>query len=114
MERSGVLAVIVCNTSENTVQQGYCYTCIRDRGYFGGVTKWIEFHGRGFLSPSPLLPISVACVDSRFDLRHKRPRILGSEKKGEAFLLTVGVFLLTVELLSLQSVEVLLRHTFPL
>ena len=33
---------------------------------------------------------------------------------GEAFLLTVRAFLLTVELLCLQSAEVLLRHTFPL
>ena len=33
---------------------------------------------------------------------------------GGAFLLTVQAFLLTVELLCLQSVEVLLRHTFPL
>ena len=37
-----------------------------------------------------------------------------SLKKGEAFLLTARAFLLTVELLCLQSVEVLLRHTFPL
>ena len=34
--------------------------------------------------------------------------------RGGSFLLTVGPFLLTVELLCLQSVEVLLRHTFPL
>ena len=33
---------------------------------------------------------------------------------GEAFLLTVGAFLLTIELLCLQSFEVLVRHTFPL
>ena len=32
----------------------------------------------------------------------------------EALLLTVGAVLLAVELLCLQSVEVLLRHTFPL
>ena len=30
------------------------------------------------------------------------------------FLPTVGAFLLTVELLCLQPVDVLLRHTFPL
>ena len=35
-------------------------------------------------------------------------------KTGEIFLLTVGAFFLTVELLCLQSVEVLLRHTVPL
>ena len=40
--------------------------------------------------------------------------IQGKKKSGEASLLTVLVFLLTVELLCLQSVEVLLRHTFPL
>ena len=34
--------------------------------------------------------------------------------KGEAFLLTVRAFLITLELLYLQSVEVLLRHTSPL
>ena len=33
---------------------------------------------------------------------------------GEAFLLTPEAFVLTVELLCLQSVEVLLRRTFPL
>ena len=37
-----------------------------------------------------------------------------SKKKREAFLLTDGAFLLTVELLCLQSIEVLLRHAFPL
>ena len=36
------------------------------------------------------------------------------KRKGEAFLLAVGAFLLTVELLCLQFVDVLLRHTFPL
>ena len=35
-------------------------------------------------------------------------------ESGEGFLLTVGVLLLTVELLCLQSVEALFRHTFPL
>ena len=33
---------------------------------------------------------------------------------GEVFFLTVGVFLLTVELLCLQSIEVLVSSTFPL
>ena len=33
---------------------------------------------------------------------------------GEACLLAAGAFLPTVELLCLQSIEVLLRHTFPL
>ena len=33
---------------------------------------------------------------------------------GEAFLLTARAFVLTVELLCLQSVEVLLRHTFSI
>ena len=33
---------------------------------------------------------------------------------GDLFLLTVGASLLTVELLCLQSIEVRLRHTFPL
>ena len=35
-------------------------------------------------------------------------------KSGEAFLLAVGAFLLTVELLCLQSIEVPIRLTFPL
>ena len=34
--------------------------------------------------------------------------------KGEAFLLTVGAFLLTVKLLCLQSLKALIRRTFPL
>ena len=33
---------------------------------------------------------------------------------GEAFLLTVGAFLLTVEVLCLQSLKALIRRTFPL
>ena len=33
---------------------------------------------------------------------------------GEAFLLTVGAILLTVELLCLQSLKALIRRTFPL
>ena len=33
---------------------------------------------------------------------------------GEAFLLTVGAFLLTVKLLCLQSLKALTRRTFPL
>ena len=36
------------------------------------------------------------------------------KKKGEVFLLTVGGFLLTVELLCLQSLKALMRRTFPL
>ena len=39
--------------------------------------------------------------------------VLYAKKGGEPFLLAVGAFYLTVELLVLQSVEVLLRHTFP-
>ena len=40
---------------------------------------------------------------------------LGSEDffQGEAFLLTVGAFLLTVKLLCLQSLKALIKHTFP-
>ena len=34
--------------------------------------------------------------------------------KGEAFLLTVGAFLLTVKLLRLKSLKALIRRTFPL
>ena len=46
---------------------------------------------------------------------HRPPLRLGTKSgRGEAFLLTVGAFLITVELLCLQSVEVLLRHTFTL
>ena len=39
---------------------------------------------------------------------------LDPQKKGEAFLLTVGAFLLTVKLLRLQSLKALIRCTFPL
>ena len=28
MERSGGIAAIVCDTTGNTVRQGYCYTCL--------------------------------------------------------------------------------------
>ena len=38
----------------------------------------------------------------------------GPAERGEAFLLTVGAFLLTVKLLCLQSLKALLRRTFPL
>ena len=38
----------------------------------------------------------------------------GYFETGDAFLLSVQAFLLAVGLLCLQSVEVLLRHTFPL
>ena len=37
-----------------------------------------------------------------------------SFEKEEAFLLTVGVVLLTVKLLGLQSLKALIRRTFPL
>ena len=53
-------------------------------------------------------------------LQCKRVLRFGSQKGGfqkvlgEVVLLTVGVLLLTVELLCLQSFEVLLRRTFPL
>ena len=49
-------------------------------------------------------------------LRHvKHKVVLFKAQLGELFLEIWGeAFLLTVELLSLQSVEVLLRHTFPL
>ena len=56
--------------------------------------------------------------DSGWDL--DGPRIGGDsgkgtgKKKGEAFLLTVGAFLLTVKLLYLQSLKALIRSTFPL
>ena len=46
------------------------------------------------------------------------PVLLGlfenTKEKGEAFLLTVGAFLLTVKLLCLQSLKALIRRTFPL
>ena len=43
-----------------------------------------------------------------------RPQPQYRIKLGEAFLLTVGAFLLTVQLLCLQSLKALIRHTFPL
>ena len=39
LERSGGVAAIVCDTTGNTVRQGYCYTCLAIGGYFGRVTK---------------------------------------------------------------------------
>ena len=46
----------------------------------------------------------------------EKARVGGSGKmtSGEVFLLTVGVFLLTVKLLGLQSLKALIRCTFPL
>ena len=38
----------------------------------------------------------------------------GSLKKGEVFLFTVGVSLLTVTFLCLQSLKAFIRRTFPL
>ena len=38
----------------------------------------------------------------------------GKRGKGEAFLLTVGAFFLTVELLCLQSLKARIRRAFPL
>ena len=38
-QRSGGVAAIVCDTTGNTVRQGYCYTCLAIGGYFGQVTK---------------------------------------------------------------------------
>ena len=32
VERSGGVAAIVCDTTENTVRQGYCYACLATRG----------------------------------------------------------------------------------
>ena len=40
--------------------------------------------------------------------------VLKRESLGEAFLLTVGAFLLTVKLPCLQSLKPLIRRTFPL
>ena len=37
MERSGGVAAIVCDTTENAVRQGYCYT------FFGWVAKYSIF-----------------------------------------------------------------------
>ena len=39
-EGSGGAAAIVCDTTGNTVREGYCYTCLAiGGGYFGRVTK---------------------------------------------------------------------------
>ena len=35
MERSGGVTAIVCDTTGNTVRQGYCYTCLA----IGGVLR---------------------------------------------------------------------------
>ena len=43
-----------------------------------------------------------------------RERQKTQKSRGEAFLLTVGAFLLTVKLLCLQSVKALIRRIFPL
>ena len=43
-----------------------------------------------------------------------RPSLDHGFSRGEAFLLTVGAFLLTAKLLCLQSLKALIRRTFPL
>ena len=42
------------------------------------------------------------------------PKCCETKERGEAFLLTVGAFLLTVRLLCLQSLKARIRRTFPL
>ena len=50
---------------------------------------------------------SLTCPSRRYLLT----KHMTDKKRGEAFLVTVGVFLLTVELLCLQSNQVLIRGT---
>ena len=40
---------MVCDTTGNTVQQGYCYTCLKIGGYFGRLTKLQGSKCTGFL-----------------------------------------------------------------
>ena len=54
-----------------------------------------------------LLPPLPPCLSAR-DVKG------GKGVSGEAFLLTVGAFFLTVKLLCLQSLKALIRRTFPL
>ena len=54
MERSGCIAVIVCNATENTVRQGYCYTFLAIGGYFGRVTKFRKRSQNHDLNRKPL------------------------------------------------------------
>ena len=42
-EGGGGVAAIVCDTTGNTVRQGYCYTCLAiGGGFFGRVTKSVS------------------------------------------------------------------------
>ena len=50
----------------------------------------------------------LECIPSRISAGKQLIR------KGEAFLLTAGVFLLTVKFLRLQSLKALFRRTLPL
>ena len=51
----GGVAAIFCDSTENTVRQGYCYTCLAIGGYFGRVTKF------GLVIAEIRLRISLFC-----------------------------------------------------
>ena len=56
MERSGGVAAIVCDATENTVRQGYCYTCLAIGGGGGisvGSLSWSHKMFSDLLGHSP-------------------------------------------------------------
>ena len=76
-----------------------------------GETKWekgIEIASCDFLR-FPAVSCSFAQIAALQSVTLRPQKI-----SGEAFLLTVGAFLLTVKLLCLQSLKALIRRTFPL
>ena len=99
----------------DTISKGYC-------AIWGGILYWAAkcgTNGRctavqigGALRHFPLTQ-KVTCGVSQVLIR-KVSKCAQQLREGGAFLLTVGAFLLTVELLCLQSLKALIRRTFPL
>ena len=56
--------MIVCDTTENTVRQGYCYTCLTTGGYFGRVTKELNetFKDVAPISPPCGVLLYMTCI----------------------------------------------------
>ena len=79
MERSGGVAAIVCDTTGNTVWEGYCYTCLA----IGGVFRSGHYAYLRRLRSSRFLPIKVTCDCECDGLVHSGPHLgAGNAKRG--------------------------------
>ena len=72
--------------------------------------KFLESGAAGLKFFFRKVQMSIKSLSANFGLQPPPPK----KKGGEAFLLTVGAFLLTVKLPCLQSLKALMRRTFPL